>query len=202
MSTKVRNYEDFPKFECSDYFYKAVKDAYNSFGLIHRNTKHEFEYYYERPYAYELYHQFRKIQEQCVVSCENPIYLSAETVKNCYENCPDLVFHKNKYKAENNCINKDGQFWACEIKMFKGNHTNIKNIKIDFGKFNLYLSDYGFAYCIFLLVSADERELITVCSNIDNSIVNKEQFKQIICVCINNKKKIYANTLDKIIPGS
>lgn len=200
----MSNNTKLPQFEACAYFYKAVEYAYNNFGLIGRYSKPsehpQDNNHYERPFAYEFYHQFRKLQE-CCPSENSSIFISAETYKG--RTCPDLTFHK--YLTEEDYNNEQkGQYWICEIKMHQDNKSNQSNIIDDFKKFIDYFSYLRFNHCIFLYVDAKEEDLKTICIQIDKEIDDrclKGKYDKVICISIDSNKNIFANTFDKIIKG-
>lgn len=116
-------------------------------------TQEKVKKYPERVFAYELYHQFRKIMEKNPQKYHS-IYLNGEQQKSKQvvedlEKCaPDLVLHDCIYD-----VRLDGQFWACEIKM-KGNPDAMS----DFDKF-YRMKVLGFKRYIFLYAGVTFEEM-------------------------------------------
>ena len=116
-------------------------------------TQKKVKKYPERVFAYELYHQFRKIMEKNPEKYQS-IYLNGEQQKSKQvvedlEKCaPDLVLHDCIYD-----VRPDGQFWACEIKM-KGNPDAMS----DFDKF-YRMEVLGFKRYIFLYAGVTFEEM-------------------------------------------
>jgi hypothetical protein len=106
----------------------------------------------ERVFAYEFYHQWRKVSEQfkyknLIINGEirkdGSIYRH-DSLGQVY---PDLVLHEQQN-------NMNQQIIACEIKTSKAlNHTNgRKQLKKDLLKLSQFHIELGFEYCIFLQI--------------------------------------------------
>ncbi len=165
--------------------------------------KHE-----EKVFAYELYHQIRKIME------ENPVpdryknvYLNGEAIKDdkfftdLYEGLsifyksfkddknnkriPDLVLHKDQ-----GSINKEGQIYLAEIKMGDNKKalddleklTALKNGKL------------AFEFYIFIYVGKDVNEFKEELKQIDTSNYSKD----IVCICTKYQQST-CNTLGELL---
>lgn len=144
---------------------------------------------YERVFAYELYHQFRKIME-CNPEKYEGIFLNGEAYKggsiytkmleilggcNCSEaltNCvPDLVLHKNPGE-----IVKGGQYFLCEMKTC----ANSKFLD-DFRKIKKYAdSQLEFKYHIFLSIGETLNQLKKRIKNPDWDAY----YLDTVCICL------------------
>jgi hypothetical protein len=162
----------------------------------------------ERVFAYELYHQIRKIME----STPSPkryekVYLNGEAIKddrffiNLYEGLskvckdfnddkdnkriPDLVLHKDMGGIE-----KEGQIYLAEIKM-QGNNDALKDLfKLTcFEKSNL-----NFEFYIFIYVGKDVEELKQDLKMIDTTNLSKN----IVCICTKYQQST-CNTLGELL---
>lgn len=154
----------------------------------------EFEIAYcERVFAYELYHQIRKIMD------ENPaleryrgVYLNGETIKSNHfyadlfdglseydssfkegennKRTPDLVLHKDLGSIE-----EEGQIYLAEIKMAEN-----KNALDDLKKLTmLQKSKLNFTFYIFIYAGKNIDELYDELLKIDTSVIAKD----IVCIC-------------------
>lgn len=128
----------------------------------------------EKVFAYELYHQFRKLMpEDCGYYINGEIWkdkkiIDKENVSSCY---PDLVLHGSL-----GCVDVDTQYFLCEIKM----STN-QNLLDDLDKLTK-LSESGlhFKSYIFLCVGKSKQEL-------SDEIMKKNPTElyngEIVCIC-------------------
>lgn len=120
---------------------RNVDEVYYTYTTQKKVTK-----YPERVFAYELYHQFRKIMEDKPNEYDN-VYLNGEqqkskqVIKDLEKCAPDLVLHKRIYET-----NPEDQLWLCEIKM-KGNTKAMNDLnkfyKMQALNFNSYIFIYG-----------------------------------------------------------
>ena len=149
--------------------------------------------YCERVFAYELYHQIRRIMD---VSPALPrykdVYLNGETVKDnkffkdIYEGLaklspkfsedkdnkriPDLVLHKDLGSTE-----KEGQIYLAEIKM-----ADNKDALDDLEKLSLLIeSKLNFSFYIFIYAGKDIDEFKADLLKINVSSLSKK----IVCIC-------------------
>ena len=141
-----------------------------------KNNKQKYKYS-ERIFAYEFYHQYRRIMEKKNVY--EGIFLNGEQTKNQQianyigDYTPDLVLHK---KLDG--MSKDSQLWLCEIKMVES-----RNPLSDLEKFEkmkeLNFKENVFLYaggCIYLLLSKLDNKL-------NKATIDKDSAKNYICVC-------------------
>lgn len=149
----------------------------------------------ERVFAYELYHQFRKIMEQRGI---NDCFLNGEIRKNCEiteweekKDCyPDLVLHGNPL-----CIDPLTQYFMCEIKM-ASNRKLLEDLKrlSSFKKGSaLHFQSY-----IFLCVGLTKEEL-------SNKIIrsnHQEYAGDIICICKSETNGIEKFEINEVITKS
>ena len=104
----------------------------------------------ERVFAYELYHQWRLLENQndyCDVLLNGEIQKSKSILRrdgagNVY---PDLILHQ-----EQNSLNR--QLIACEIKTEKAIIDLYGNLTQDFSKLNSYVEHLNFERAVFLQV--------------------------------------------------
>jgi len=167
-----------------------VDEFYYTYTTQKQETK-----YPERVFAYELYHQFRKIMEKKPEKYQG-IYLNGEqqksrqVVKNLEKCAPDLVLHDCIYK-----VRPDGQFWLCEIKM----KDNSKAMS-DFEKFNK-MAELGFQCYIFLYAGVSFEEMAEEIRKI-KEITNKNVYEKTICISTYNEngvKQIHCHSLKEIV---
>lgn len=167
-----------------------VDEIYNTYTTQKKETK-----YPERVFAYELYHQFRKIME------ENPgiykgIYLNGEqqkskqVVENLEKCAPDLVLHDCIYE-----VRPDGQFWLCEIKM-KNNPVAMSDLE----KF-YKMQALGFKCYIFLFAGVTFEEMAEEIRKIKVK-TDTDVYKKTICISTynwNGIKQIHCHSLKEIV---
>jgi hypothetical protein len=149
--------------------------------------------YCERVFAYELYHQIRKIMDaNPALERYQGVYLNGETIKNNkfytdlfdglseYDSSfkegednkriPDLVLHRDLGSIE-----KEGQIYLAEIKMAENKNAldDLKKLTV------LQKSKLNFTFYIFIYAGKNKDELYEELSKIDTSIVSKD----IVCIC-------------------
>lgn len=169
----------------SEYFNWKLKDS----------NGHVKDAYCERVFAYELYHQLRKIME-CPVCKEkryNGLTLNGEAIKsnNFFKNVfeglyevnedkthkfiPDLILHKDLGSFEH-----EEQIYMAEIKM-KGNDEALGDlVKLT----NLKKTKLNFEFYIFIYVNIDMSDFISEVEKLGNEeilTINDE----IVCFCTN-----------------
>lgn len=158
-------------------------------------TQKKVKKYPERVFAYELYHQFRKIMEKNPEKYQS-IYLNGEQQKSKQvvedlEKCaPDLVLHDCIYD-----VRPDGQFWACEIKM-KGNPDAMS----DFDKF-YRMEVLGFKCYIFLFAGVTFEEMAEEIRKLKVR-TDTDVYKKTICISTYNEngiKQIHCHSLKDIV---
>lgn len=158
-------------------------------------TQKKVKKYPERVFAYELYHQFRKIMEKKPEKYQS-IYLNGEQQKSKQvvedlEKCaPDLVLHDCIYD-----VRPDGQFWACEIKM-KGNPDAMS----DFDKF-YRMEVLGFKRYIFLYAGVTFEEMAEEIRKLKVR-TDTDVYKKTICISTYNEngiKLIHCHSLKDIV---
>ena len=149
--------------------------------------------YCERVFAYELYHQIRKIMDaNPALERYQGVYLNGETIKNnkfytdlfdglseydssfiegkCNKRTPDMVLHKDLGSIE-----KEGQIYLAEIKM-----ADNKNALDDLKKLTvLQKSKLNFTFYVFIYVGKDVNEFKEEVKLIDTSNYSKD----IVCIC-------------------
>ena len=147
----------------------------------------------ESVFAYELYHQIRKIMESDPpLQRYEGVYLNGEAIKDdrfftdLYEGLskistefsdsennkrvPDLVLHKDLGSTE-----KEGQIYLAEIKLGEN-----KDALKDLTKLTLLQkSKLNFDFYIFIYVGKTIEELKSEIDNIDTSLLSKD----IVCIC-------------------
>ena len=162
----------------------------------------------ERVFAYELYHQIRKIMEsEPIHERYKNVYLNGEAIKDdkffedLYENLskiskdyseendnkriPDLVLHKDPGGIE-----KEGQIYLAEIKM----HKNKDALK-DLFKLTCFMeSKLNFDFYIFVYVGKDVNEFKDELKQIDSSKLSKD----IVCICTKYQQST-CNTLGELL---
>lgn len=151
--------------------------------------------YPERVFAYELYHQYRKIMEEKPDEY-NHVYLNGEqqkskqVVENLERCAPDLVLH--------NCIfevRRNGQFWLCEIKM-KGNPEAMSDLE----KF-YKMESLGFKCYIFLYAGVTYKEMVEDIRKIKIN-TDTDVYEKTICISTCNRngmKQIHCHGLKEIV---
>ena len=167
-----------------------IDEIYYTYTTQKQETK-----YPERVFAYELYHQFRKIMEKNPKKYQG-VYLNGEQQKSRQvvedlERCaPDLVLHKCIYE-----VDPDKQLWLCEIKM-KGNPKVMSDLnkfsKMDKLKFQCY---------VFLYADVKFAEMVDEIRKIK---INKSlsPYEKTICISAynyNGTKQIHCHTLKEIV---
>lgn len=161
-------------------------------------TQKKVKKYPERVFAYELYHQFRKIMEKKPEKYQS-IYLNGEQQKSKQvvedlEKCaPDLVLHNCIYD-----VRPDGQFWACEIKM-----KNNPEAMSDFEKF-YRMEVLGFQCYIFLYAGVTFEEMAEEIRKIEVR-TDTEVYEKTICISAYNEngvKQIHCHSLKEIVENN
>lgn len=138
---------------------------------------------YERVFAYEFYHQFRKIMESNPDRYEG-IFLNGEAHKgdSIYskvpKSMPDIILNEDPGR-----VVKDGQFFLCEMK-------TAENSKFyeDFGKLYEYKkSELNFKEYIFLSIGETIKELgDKIRKKLSENTKKLMKFdKETLCICIN-----------------
>lgn len=149
------------------------------------------ESYCERVFAYELYHQFRKLM------CDNEKYsdllfngeqrkdesffkdLFKELKDNDYV-IPDLILHENLGNIEKH----DGQVLYIEIKTI-----NSDDVFLDLKKLsNLSLTALDFYYYIFIYVDGTIEDLMEKVEGVRKKHNYNELEDDILCICVKNNK--------------
>lgn len=134
--------------------------------------------YPERVFAYEFYHQYRKIME------ENPnmysgLYLNGEQQKSSQiwkglaKITPDLILHINIDKPD---YDGEGQKWLCEIKMLENTAVIDDLKKIKEKESVLKFNDY-----IFMYIGSDMDNFKRVLNDADLRL--NEVLCRTICIC-------------------
>ena len=182
------------------YMHKPATDGTISEEIV---INHE-----ERVFAYELYHQIRKIMEEDPIPDRyKKVYLNGEAIKDdkfftdLYEGLsiyyksfkddknnkriPDLVLHKDQ-----GSINKEGQIYLAEIKM-----GDNKKALADLEKLTaLKKSNLAFEFYIFIYVGKDINEFKEELKQIDTSKYSKD----IVCICTKYQQST-CNTLGELL---
>jgi|GEM_PF-2373216 len=162
----------------------------------------------ERVFAYELYHQIRKIMDtEPIPDRYIGVHLNGEAIKDdnffttlykglstlydsiktdiCNRKMPDLVLHKDP-----GSIKKEGQIYLAEIKM--GDNAKALNDLLKLTMFEN--SGLNFDLYIFIYVGKSTDELKNELKKIDVSILSKN----IVCACVKHQQaKCY--TLGELI---
>ena len=167
----------------SDYYNWKLKDLNN----------YEKEAYCERVYAYELYHQLRKIMEcpACMEERYKRLTLNGEAIKSntffkdvfegLYEVndgkehkfIPDLILHKDLGTFEN-----EGQIYLAEIKM-KGNKEALDDlIKLT----NIKKTRLNFDFYIFMYVNISMNDFISEVEKLDHETIRGIS-DDLVCFC-------------------
>ena len=182
------------------YLHKASSEVDYADEILRQNC--------ERVFAYELYHQIRKIMEEKPTPkrYEN-IFLNGEAIKDdkfftdLYEGLsktckdfnddknnkriPDLVLHKDLGGIE-----KEGQIYLAEIKMQENNDALKDLFKLTcFERSNL-----NFDFYIFIYVGKDSNEFKDDLKKIDTSILSKD----LVCICTKHQQST-CNTLGELL---
>ena len=167
-----------------------VDEFYYTYTTRKQETK-----YPERVFAYELYHQFRKIMEKKPEKYQG-IFLNGEQQKSKQvvedlEKCaPDLVLHDCIYE-----VRPDGQFWLCEIKM-KDNPKAMSDLE-KFYKMEVL----GFQCYIFLYAGVTFEEMAKEIREINVSS-DTDVYEKTICISSynwNGVKQIHCHRLKEIV---
>lgn len=171
-------------------------NAIESVGKLYYHFKHGDgeEKYPERIFAYEVYHQFRKIMEQPHSSYEG-IYLNGEQLKlpeyaEIARKCtPDLILHRNLISTEN-----EDQLFICEIKM-NGNNEAMSDLE----KFN-EMAGLNFQHYIFLYGGVLFKDMYDQIRETDIA-KDSDAYNKTICISAyyeNGIKQIHCHTLKEI----
>ena len=191
-------------FKYLDDFIEALANVGHEYYLCHDSSDTNSIKYMERVFAYEFYHQYRKIMEQH--PCRyNGLYLGGEQIKiTGFENhvlkmTPDIVLHGSFNK---DCTGYENQKWLCEIK------TKSNSLKYsDLDKLaSCPVQQLGFDALIFLYIGGHwksfqngvKRWAVAFSDKNDgNTVADK-----IICICSNRTKdslEIHAIRLGEIL---
>lgn len=157
---------------------KAAERVGKEYYLYEHNGR---EFYMERVFAYELYHQLRLIMEdESAKERYEGLYLCGEQTKSGKigkledKKCPDLVLHESISEI------KERQVWVCEIK-----HEDSREPEKDIMKLAHDLSPLGFRHCIFLCFNAYLKKLP------DEVLKYKhkgKEYEKIICIICNSSE--------------
>lgn len=147
--------------------------------------------YAERIFAYEFYHQYRKImEEKPQYYPDGEVFLNGEQPKGFEDNfgkvnmSPDIVFH-----GDYNKVIEDKQYWIAELKM----STNAK-ILDDIEKLESYCSGSLKFQNAYLIVAGTDKDVfckqwreklkdITITSQVIIIIYNKDSDNNISLYC-------------------
>lgn len=136
----------------------------------------------ERVFAYELYHQFRKLMsEDCNYYLNGEIWKDNKVFKNSeVESCyPDLVLHGSL-----GCIDDGTQYFLCEIKM--ADNPQLLN---DLDKLtNLSNTLLKFKNYIFLCVGLNKEQLLRKIDFRFKKKLKKKYNPKIVCICVDIDK--------------
>ena len=158
-------------------------------------TQKQVTKYPERVFAYELYHQFRKIMEknpkkyQCIW-LNGEQQKSKQVVEDLEKCAPDLVLHDCIYE-----VRPDGQFWLCEIKM-----KNNPEATSDLEKF-YRMEVLGFQCYIFLYAGVTFEEMAEEIRKIKVR-PGTDVYEKNICISSynwNGVKQIHCHRLKEIV---
>ena len=134
---------------------------------------------YERVFAYEFYHQFRKIMESNPCRYEG-IFLKGEACKDnsiyskVPRSTPDIILNEDPGK-----IVEDGQFFLCEMKTA----VNSKYYE-DFEKlYKFKEAGLNFKEYIFLSIGETIEELRNRISKVKKELTKYDE--NTLCICIN-----------------
>lgn len=159
-------------FEYLDDFIKALKNVgheYYAHKYQEHNKTRKVLTYMERVFAYEFYHQYRKIMERKpeIYSEEGELlYLGGEQTKTESGKCsPDLVLHG----SFNSC---DKQEWVCEIKTCQ----NAQKFE-DIPKLLNLSSKFAFKNSIFLYIGSPKDKTKTLIESFKEELNKKVKRK-------------------------
>lgn len=177
-------------------------------GITGENKK-EIQCMYERVFAYELYHQFRKIMENDITQKYKGFFFNGEPCKdnstyskilqqhyanleetdNVPDCFPDMVLHKDLDRFDS-----DKQYFLCEIKTSKN-----RDFLGDFEKINkLFNSKLNFRHYIFLSIGEDINSLIGRIR--DKHVDLNNYYHGMMCICLHSDgKSLDYATLGEII---
>ena len=168
------------KWEFMDDFLFAlynVNSGYYMYSIKDNNGKTDRKYP-ERVFAYEFYHQYRRIMEE-KRDIYSGLFLNGEQTKDrkvakyIGDFTPDLILHSRL-----DGMSKGGQKWLCEIKMIESG-----NPLSDIEKFSK-MATLGFDEYIFLYVgSCLPNLLLKIHNKIKKGKINIEPDVNCICIC-------------------
>jgi hypothetical protein len=126
----------------------------------------------ERPFAYEFYHQFRKLWDSgCIIGLfSEDIVIQAEVDKGYQDipnldKIPDFLLHKP---------NTDKNFAVIEFKLAFYKNIFNSNIKEDFKKLVAFKQKLDYDYLIEVVIIEQETQLKTAKEHIENNLNNSE----------------------------
>lgn len=153
-----------------------VDRGYYMYSIKDGNGKTDRKYP-ERIFAYEFYHQYRKVMENKNYYCG--LFLNGEQRKDYQvadyigDFAPDLVLHSRL-----DFILEGGQKWLCEIKMMDS--VNPLSDIVKFREMETLLFDnYIFLYA----GSCFANFLLKINYKLNKGIINKESDGSCICIC-------------------
>lgn len=213
MGRNIIIHENIKEIKYFDDFIKALENVGHEYYVCHEikgaNKENRVKRkYMERVFAYEFYHQYRKIMERKAGTYYKEgelLYLGGEQVKasgfgdKVQTIIPDLVLHGSFNKDRETHENQE---WLCEIKT-KSNSRKYNDLDKLVSSKVVYLA---FEELIFLHIGGSWESFQKSLKNwmkkhkaeaIDNSIVNK-----IICVLSNRTEdyiEIYASRLEDML---
>lgn len=154
-----------------------VDKGYYMYPVKTKKGKNEYKYP-ERVFAYEFYHQYRKVMED-KQNVYSGLYLNGEQTKDrkvadyIGDYTPDLILHKSL-----DGMYQESQKWLCEIKMM--NSINPLSDIEKFRKMNqLCFDDHIFLYAGSCLANL----LKKIQYKIKKGVINKEFDGSCICIC-------------------
>lgn len=132
----------------------------------------------ERPFCYELYHQFRSIQKNdnsLILSGEPSKSLSSIMNESIYPSSdsdkdrvyPDFILHKNL-----NDTLPENQIMAIEVK--QKYNINTANLEYDIKKLQKLVTKLHFDYGVFIAIGMTNEELMTELKKINKNIYNPQ----------------------------
>lgn len=153
-----------------------VDRGYYMYSIKDGNGKTDRKYP-ERVFAYEFYHQYRRVMEKKKYYCG--LFLNGEQRKDHQvadyigDFAPDLVLHS---RLDNKTT--DGQKWLCEIKM-KDSVNPLSDIEKFRKMKTLRFDNYIFLYAGSCLANL----LLKIDYKLNKGIINKKSDGSCICIC-------------------
>lgn len=138
--------------EIKSFLINAINNVPSKYYVHYHRKEKLFKFANERVFAYELYYQLRKIQENGEfesdwLSSEDLIQGELYKIGANIQKYPDLIFHKQGDDSRNMIV--------IEIKVVKNTNFDEDGILKDFDTFKIMRKNLGFKYMFELIICTE-----------------------------------------------